>query len=149
MDSARDNRVRLRVIPGPKRGSARAGQVSLPFSVAGCLVVIELKIDRYAHRPVIFIHVLARRRRMERPLPGGIGRGRAEVLAHLRHLRLGADRSEVYLLDEQVGNPAVAPDTQHHVDRALAAHRSEEHPSELQSLMRISYSVSRLQKKTQ
>src|SRR3546814_12730830 len=54
MDSARDNRVRLRVIPGPKRGSARAGQVSLPFSVAGCLVVIELKIDRYAHRPVIF-----------------------------------------------------------------------------------------------
>src|SRR3546814_4347261 len=76
MDSARDNRVRLRVIPGPKRGSARAGQVSLPFSVAGCLVVIELTIDRYAHRTVIFIHV-----------------------------------------------------------------RSEEHTSELQSLMRISYAV--------
>src|SRR3546814_8648707 len=128
MDSARDNRVRLRVIPGPKRASARAGQVSLPFSVAGCLVVIELKIDRYAHRPVIFIHVLARRRRMERPLPGGIGRGRAEVLAHLRHLRLGADRSEVDLLDEQ---------------------RSEEHTSELQSLMRISYAVFCLKKKKQ
>src|SRR3546814_3612145 len=49
MDSARDNRVRLRVIPGPKRGSARAGQVSLPFSVAGCLVVIELKIRSEEH----------------------------------------------------------------------------------------------------
>src|SRR3546814_5742618 len=49
-------------------------------------------------------------------------RSRAEVLAHLRHLRLGADRSEVDLLDEPVGNPAVASDPQHQVHRALAAH---------------------------
>src|SRR3546814_6696313 len=34
------------------------------------------------------------------------------------------------------------------VEQALAAHRSEEHTSELQSLMRISYAVFCLKKKT-
>src|SRR3546814_8609401 len=41
----------------------------------------------------------------------------------------------------------VAPDRQHHPVERIAVQRSEEHTSELQSLMRISYAVFCLKKK--
>src|SRR3546814_5137039 len=66
----------------------------------------------------------------------------AEGVHHLHHV--GARR--------RVGGvaalPGVAAVEKQRLVRALAAHRSEEHTSELQSLMRISYAVFCLKKKT-
>src|SRR3546814_6721517 len=48
------------------------------------------------------------------------------------------------LLHREGGPPALLEAVQHHADRPV---RSDEHPSELQSLMRISYAVFCLKKK--
>src|SRR3546814_2661730 len=63
--------------------------------------------------------------------------GRAQVAAACERSlrRLGTDRLDLYLLHWRGGVP-------------LAETRSEEHTSELQSLMRISYAVFCLKKKT-
>src|SRR3546814_10130906 len=75
----------------------------------------------------------------------GADRHRAEQVAHAREaLQVGTDALP------QVVQAAAAPVVGH--DEAatqLDAFRSEEHTSELQSLMRIQYAVFRLKKKNQ
>src|SRR3546814_1030229 len=66
---------------------------------------------------------------------GGAGGG--EFLPTLRAQMLGGDTARLEQCDR------------HRMDRALGATRSEEHTSELQSLMRISYAVFCLKKKTE
>src|SRR3546814_8868003 len=60
---------------------------------------------------------------------------------------LGYAPEELYV-DDQVLRNATHPDDIALLDQALSAERSEEHTSELQSLMRISYAVFCLKKKT-
>src|SRR3546814_1562482 len=100
------------------------------------------------------------------------GHGAGGVLDHVAHDRLEAvgdavelvlqRRGDAHVAADQVAVPAdshadalhVAGTTHRHgpaaadaVEHVVADHRSEEHTSELQSLMRISYAVVCLQKK--
>src|SRR3546814_7237449 len=85
------------------------------------------------------------------------------LVAHRKVHRIGDEAGAVRLLVQRLGAVEVAtggdgdPRVQHHLGEAAAAAlllhgaagaRSEEHTSELQSLMRISYAVLCLKKKT-
>src|SRR3546814_6381438 len=88
------------------------------------------------------------RRRQE----GHLGAALAFGLAHLGQRRLGIAVTKAHVI-----GLAAAPDAQVEPDRQRVDHRhadamqarSEEHTSELQSLMRISYAVFCLKKKKQ
>src|SRR3546814_8208978 len=80
------------------------------------------------------------------------------VVEHVRHIaivvRIGAGKAECDLFAQRTGNtraspPLVAARVISKVEKPVEfiAGRSEEHTSELQSLMRISYAVSCLKKK--
>src|SRR3546814_3824887 len=97
----------------------------------------------------------------------GLARPHAHVMLTMREIRIGEDGSAEFgakvrdwnrteLLThwreawaEHVNERLVALDIDARIDhRTLQAQRSEEHTSELQSLMRISYAVFCLKKKT-
>src|SRR3546814_1482224 len=66
--------------------------------------------------------------------------GKGTVVVHQRHLAINDNVLLIRQFDHEVGLPVVALPV-------LETSRSEEHTSELQSLMRISYAVFCLQKK--
>src|SRR3546814_5742425 len=107
---------------------------------------------------------LVRSEQFQRPEHGRLGRGDAieqaaagVVSAVVVHQE--ADAAQFHAVDrlaepavamQRLQHEAVATQRTQHVRvfrRALAVHRSEEHTSELQSLMRISYAVFCLKKK--
>src|SRR3546814_3607306 len=69
--------------------------------------------------------------------PGRVGERQRDLVARMKRGMRGPDR---------IGEHAAAPEPQR-VHRRPALFRSEEHTSELQSLMRISYAVFCLKKK--
>src|SRR3546814_4146533 len=76
----------------------------------------------------------------------------AEVLDHRADVveipdRLAVDGGDAVVLGQHAPGRGVGPDLAHHRRQQRLA-RSEEHTSELQSLMRISYAVFCLKKKT-
>src|SRR3546814_1620927 len=93
--------------------------------------------------------------------PGGVVGGRPPGLEFARGvdvLALGVDGAAEFVADQRAEAAVVAGGVLRHVqhrrlqhrgadDQAVVGHRSEEHTSELQSLMRISYAVFCLKKK--
>src|SRR3546814_5243533 len=67
----------------------------------------------------------------------------------LRGQRAAAERAPMNWLNEVLNNDPDPAESQEWIEslKAVIDHRSEEHTSELQSLMRISYAVLRLKKK--
>src|SRR3546814_6942446 len=119
-------------------------------------------------RTVVVAAVAARQRFADRVLQVRIAL-EAQLLAELDHARLadaqragqllrGVVAQQVRVVEQEVGDAAL--DCRHvvalgadfeqrrHLSRSYPACRSEEHTSELQSLMRISYAVFCLKKKT-
>src|SRR3546814_2143566 len=75
--------------------------------------------------------------------------GRQELVLHLLEMLANDMQAGVRQQVMDVGDPPGAGvlDRDHGIARAAIVHRSEEHTSELQSLMRISYAVFCLKKK--
>src|SRR3546814_3024743 len=77
--------------------------------------------------------------------PGGFIRLGKEISEHW-DVQIGASYAEA---DEDTGIPGASGDYKQTIFGVDALYRSEEHTSELQSLMRISYAVFCLKKKTE